>query len=85
MRYHDLQDICDTIAPRCDKIQNRPFGAVDSKLINKELINLPEIGVKLIYGPPHIEGVTEPFNFAAYPTWSHLGIPEIFNFTWIDV
>lgn len=81
LRFHSKDDICDTIAPRCDLIQNRPFGAVDGKITDREMIK--NMNSTIIYGPPHIEGVTKPFNFQKYGNYSHLGIPEIFNFNWI--
>jgi hypothetical protein len=81
IRFHNTTDICDTIAARCDMTQNRPFGTVDGKVVDKNLLN--DLKAEIIYGPPHLPGITEPFNFAKYDNWSHLGIPEIFNYTWI--
>jgi hypothetical protein len=81
LRFHSKEDICDTIAPRCDMIQNRPFGAVDGKITDRHMIK--NMNSTIIYGPPHIDGVTEPFDFGKYGNYSHLGIPEIFNFNWI--
>jgi len=82
LSFHSQEDICDTIAPRCDLVQNRPFGAVDSKITDKFMIK--NMMSTIIYGPPHIKGVTEPFNFSNYPLYSHLGIPEYFDFDWIN-
>jgi len=84
MRFHDEKDICDTIAPRCDLVQDRPFGAIDAKITDLNL--LKEMKSNILYGPPHIKGVSEPFNFTLkYNNFSHLGIPEYFDFDWIEV
>lgn len=82
LRYHDKEEICNTIAPRCDLVQNRPFGAVDTKITDRFMI---KDGFKstIIYGPPHIKGLTEPFDFRAYGNYSRLGIPDVFDFDWI--
>ena len=82
MRYHDNENICDTIAPRCDVDGSRPFGAIDAKLTDSAM--LPEMKSNIVYGPPHIKGISEPFDFSKYPNYSHLGIPEYFDFKWID-
>lgn len=81
LRFHNKQYLCDTIAPRCDMVEKRPFGAVDAKVTDSSLIN--EMLSHIVYGPPHKEGVTEPFDFSLYPTYLHLGIPEVFKFEWI--
>jgi hypothetical protein len=82
MRYHDSEEICDTICPRCDYTQNRPFGGVDGKVTDLKMMK-NDLKSHLIYGPSHTPGVSEPFNFTLYSSWSHLGIPEYFDFNWI--
>jgi hypothetical protein len=84
MEYHDSEDICDTIAPRCDTIENLDFafGSVDGKITDKEMIK--NMKAKIKYGPPYIEGLTKPFNFSKFSNVSHLGIPEYFDFKWTD-
>ncbi len=82
MRYHDKEEICNTIAPRCDIIHDSPFGSIDAKITNNSL--LKEMKSHIIYGPPHIKGVSKPFNFEKFGNYSHLGIPEIFDFDWIE-
>jgi hypothetical protein len=81
MRFHSEQDICDTIAPRCDLVEGRPFGAVDAKLTDSNLMK--NMTSMIIYGPPFIEGLTQPFDFSQYEEYSHLGIPERFEYKWI--
>lgn len=82
MRFHDKENMCDTIAPRCDVVQNRPFGSVDAKITDRML--LKKLKSVIINGPPHIKGVSEPFDFSKYSEYSHLGIPEYFDFNWIE-
>jgi len=82
IRYHDENEMCDTIAPRCDIFGNNPFGAVDAKITDSNL--LKEMKSQIVYGPPHIKGVSEPFNFTKFNDYSHLGIPEYFDFDWIE-
>ena len=77
MRFHDGENICDTIAPRCDTVQPRPFGSVDAKITDSFL--LKEMKSQIIYGPPHIKGVTDPFDFTKFEDFSHLGIPDYFD------
>lgn len=82
MEYHDKEDICDTIAPRCDTIENFAFGSVDGKITDRDMIK--NMKSKIKYGPPYIKGITKPFNFSMFNNVSHLGIPEYFDFKWID-
>jgi hypothetical protein len=83
MRYHDLNNMCDTIAPRCDIGATRPFGGVDSKITDYERIN--EMKAIIIQGPPYIAGVSEPFDWSKFSTWSHLGMPDIYDFNWLNI
>ncbi len=81
IRFHDEENICDTIAPRCDMVETRPFGSVDAKITDSFM--LKEMKSVIVYGPPHIKGVSEPFDFGKFPEFSHLGIPEYFDFDWV--
>ena len=81
LRFHSKEDICDTIAPRCDLVQGRPFGAVDAKITDSHMVE--KLDSIIVYGPPFIDGVTQPFDFSVYEDYSHLGIPEKFKFDWI--
>lgn len=81
MEYHDIENMCDTIAPRCDIVENFAFGSVDGKITDREMIR--KMISKIKYGPPFIKGISTPFNFSGFKNVSHLGIPEYFNFKWI--
>lgn len=83
LRYHDEKEICNTICPRCDIVSDRPFGGVDSKITDRFMMK-DDMKSIIIYGPSHIPGVSEPFDFRKFPSYSRLGIPDIFNFTWIE-
>jgi hypothetical protein len=83
MRYHDALNMCDTIAPRCDIGSTTPFGAVDSKITSYELIN--DMKAYIIQGPPHIKGLSEPFEWDKFSTWSHLGMPDKYDFNWLNI
>jgi len=82
LRFHSKEDICDTIGARCDMVNKVPFGAVDAKLTDRMLMKNNQSSM-IIYGPPYIPGVSEPFDFKDYPDIPHLGIPEKIEFDWI--
>lgn len=82
IRYHDEENICDTIAPRCDMVEGRPFGSVDAKITDSTM--LKQMKSIIVYGPPHIKGISEPFDFGKFPDFSHLGIPDLFDFEWTE-
>jgi hypothetical protein len=84
IRYHDLREMCDTIAPRCDISDNRPFGATDAKITDYWKIKGNKHST-VISGPSIVPGISEPFTFKNFPGYSHEGLPDIFNFTWIDI
>lgn len=82
MRFHDEENMCDTIAPRCDLVKNIPFGSVDAKITDR--FKLKEMKSQIIYGPPYIKGISEPFDFTKFSNYSHLGIPDYFDYDWIE-
>ena len=84
IRYHDPTEMCDTIAPRCDISNNTPFGATDGKIIDYTRIIVDQKST-IITGPSHIPGISAPFSFKKFPGYPHEGIPESFDFKWINV
>ena len=84
MRYHNVTNMCDTICPRCDLVQDWAFGGVDAKVTDLNLLKLGRS--HLISGPPVIEGVSTPFQFSGtkFENVSHFGIQDYFNNSWIE-
>ena len=81
--YHDKDNLCDQIGARCDIGSDNPFGAIDGKIVNNELLENMKAYIK--YGPPFIEGVSEPFQFSGrFKDFCHYGITEeVMDFDWI--
>lgn len=82
MRFHSKEDICDTIGARCDMIKKIPFGAVDVKITDSQLMKHGQTS-EIIFGPPFLPGVSLPFDFRDFPNVSHEGIPDRIEFKWI--
>jgi len=59
-------------------------GGIDSKITTSELVNQSQAWV--ISGPTYqTPSMCPPFDWANWPGISHVGLPEVYNFTWITV
>eukprot|EP01015_Nassula_variabilis_P019627 TRINITY_DN332_c0_g1_i2.p1 TRINITY_DN332_c0_g1~~TRINITY_DN332_c0_g1_i2.p1 ORF type:complete len:642 (+),score=76.63 TRINITY_DN332_c0_g1_i2:66-1991(+) len=75
----------DQIAPRFDLVgaySNPKFGAVDSKVVNIELME--KNSCQAIGGPTHSQGIA-PFEWSIYFNEKHYGQPDLWNFDWVLV
>eukprot|EP01133_Synstelium_polycarpum_P003945 gene3945-4568_t len=73
------------ISSRADLLSDnpKPFGGVDSKVTS--LKQIKELSCTAISGPTH-QGLG-PFKWSAHPEWSnssHVGLPDTWNFDWVD-
>eukprot|EP00823_Brevimastigomonas_motovehiculus_P006938 TRINITY_DN5963_c0_g1_i1.p1 TRINITY_DN5963_c0_g1~~TRINITY_DN5963_c0_g1_i1.p1 ORF type:complete len:597 (-),score=88.68 TRINITY_DN5963_c0_g1_i1:252-2042(-) len=78
------------LAARGDRVQNPPkvpwmewalAGATDAKVVNFNMLNNMELDI--IIGPTHAQQPV--FSFKAFPQYSHMGMPDSFNFDWEHV
>ncbi len=78
-------DHINTISPRYDLASNaelrRPAGGIDTKVVNLRMAQ--EQTVFAISGPS-IQGGSPPFNWSDWPHEPHYGLPEYWNFSWVE-
>lgn len=75
----------DSVSPRYDLITdsrfNKASGGIDTKITSSRLAKSNKIHA--ISGPSYQDNNT-PFDWSSYPNDPHYGLPQTWNFSWID-
>jgi hypothetical protein len=78
-------DHINTISPRYDLANNlelrKPAGGIDTKIVNAQMVH--DQTVYAISGPSTAGG-TPPFRWSDWPHEPHYGLPEVWNFPWME-
>lgn len=82
---NDNENPCGGIAPRCDITEKNPelFGMIDQKIASSSVLSSNTF--EAISGPPTNNGKYPYFNWTNWPNAAHLGMPDVFNFTWVKL
>eukprot|EP01113_Clastostelium_recurvatum_P033533 TRINITY_DN443_c0_g1_i1.p1 TRINITY_DN443_c0_g1~~TRINITY_DN443_c0_g1_i1.p1 ORF type:complete len:558 (-),score=91.19 TRINITY_DN443_c0_g1_i1:82-1719(-) len=60
-------------------------GGMDSKITNNVLFTAHSAQAVIINGPSHQSSACPVFSWAAWSNVSHVGLPETYNFDWVNV
>jgi hypothetical protein len=78
-------DHINTISPRYDIASNhelrKPAGGIDTKIVNSDMVYNQTVYAK---SGPSTTGGTPPFKWSDWPGQPHYGLPDIWNFPWVE-
>lgn len=56
---------------------------IDQKIASSDILSTNKF--EAICGPPTNNGKFPEFNWSNWPNTAHLGMPDVYNFTWVNL